>query len=430
MSSGFVRPGNDPRIVQLRQAASSAAASGRLDEAAALWDQVLSLSADHPEALYFMGQRALQRGDVAGARALFERAARAAPKDPVVQLGLAFACRRAGDDKAEMAALTAALTADPYCYPALLAKGASLERHGLRRQAARLYKDALKIVPPDDRLAPPLRDEVARARASVRENARALTAFLEEKIGPIRARHASADQRRADEAMGALVGANRIYASEASLLRIPQLPAVPFFDRSQFPWLRDVEAATAAIREELYALLGSKKEDFAPYMHYPADAPLEQWAELNNSPRWSALYLWKDGKRVEENCAVCPRTVAALAAVPMAAVPGAEPLAMFSALEPRTRIPAHTGVTNARAVVHLPLILPGQCRFRVGNETREWKDGEAWAFDDTIEHEAWNDSDRLRVILIFNVWNPYLSEAERELAGALISGYYEFHAAG
>ncbi len=105
-----------------------------------------------------------------------------------------------------MAALTAALTADPYCYPALLAKGASLERNGLRRQAAQIYKDALKIVPPDDRLAPPLRDEVARAGASVRENARALTVFLEEKIGPIRARHAPADQRRADEAMGAMVG--------------------------------------------------------------------------------------------------------------------------------------------------------------------------------------------------------------------------------
>ncbi len=377
-----------------------------------------------------MGQRALQGGDPAGARSLFERAARSAPKDPFIQLGLAFACRKMGDDKAEMTALTAALTADPYCYPALLAKGANLERSGLRRQAARVYKDALKIAPPDERLAPVMRDEVAHARVVVSENIQAFHAFLEEKIGSIRAKHAAVDQARADEAMGAMSGRNKIYKSEASLLHIPQLPAVPFFDRALFPWMRDIEAQTDVIREELHSLLASKKDDFKPYMHYPADVPLEQWVELNNSPRWSALNLWADGKRVEAHCAVCPRTAAALEAVPMLTVPGAEPTVMFSALEPHTHIPPHTGVTNVRAVVHLPLILPGQCRFRVGNETREWKMGEAWAFDDTIEHEARNDSDQLRVILIFNVWNPYLNEAERELAGALIGGFYEFHAAG
>lgn len=430
MSSGFMNPGVDSRIVQLRHAAMNAAANGQYDEASRLWDQVLTLSPDYPEALHFKGQRAMQRGDLAGARGLFGRAARAAPKDPIVQLGLAFACQRAGDDRAEMAALTAALTADPYCYPALLAKGANLERNGLKRQAARIYSDALKIVPPDERLAPVMRDQVKRARKAVDENAVAFDAFLERKIGPIRIRHASANQNRADEAKGAMLGRNKIYKSEASLLHFPQLPAVPYFDRSHFPWLRDIEAQTASVQEELHSLLGLKKDDFKPYMNYPADAPLNQWAELNNSPRWSALNLWKDGRRVEKNCAVCPQTAAALGAVPMLVVPGAEPTVMFSALEPHTTIPAHTGITNARAVVHLPLILPGQCRFRVGNETREWKMGEAWVFDDTIEHEAWNDSDQLRVILIFNVWNPYLSEVERELASELICGFYEFHSAG
>jgi len=71
---------------------------------------------------------------------------------------------------------------------------------------------------------------------------------------------------------------------------------------------------------------------------------------------------------------------------------------MFSLLAPHTRIPSHYGDTNARLVGHLPLILPGNCRFRVGNEIREWRYGEAWLFDDTIEHEAWNDSDEVRVI--------------------------------
>jgi aspartyl/asparaginyl beta-hydroxylase (cupin superfamily) len=88
---------------------------------------------------------------------------------------------------------------------------------------------------------------------------------------------------------------------------------------------------------------------------------------------------------------------------------------MFSVLSPRTRIPPHTGIANTRLVLHLPLIVPDGCGFRVGSETRPWRVGEAWVFDDTIEHEAWNDSDAQRIILICDVWNPHLSLEEREL---------------
>jgi aspartyl/asparaginyl beta-hydroxylase (cupin superfamily) len=89
---------------------------------------------------------------------------------------------------------------------------------------------------------------------------------------------------------------------------------------------------------------------------------------------------------------------------------------MFSILQPRTRIPPHTGSSNIRTTIHLPLVVPPGCGFRVGAETREWVEGEAWAFDDTIEHEAWNDSDQVRAILILDGWNPFLTEAEREVS--------------
>jgi aspartyl/asparaginyl beta-hydroxylase (cupin superfamily) len=89
-------------------------------------------------------------------------------------------------------------------------------------------------------------------------------------------------------------------------------------------------------------------------------------------------------------------------------------------LKPHTRIPPHTGVTNTRAIVHLPLIVPENCGFRVGGETREWHVGQAFAFDDTIEHEAWNDSDKYRAVLIFDVWNPHLTVAEKDV----IARYY------
>src|SRR5690606_31391667 len=86
------------------------------------------------------------------------------------------------------------------------------------------------------------------------------------------------------------------------------------------------------------------------------------------------------------------------------------------------------GSTNIRAIVHLPLLLPGRCRFRVGNVTRKWRMNEAWVFDDTIEHQAWNESSELRVILIFDVWNPHLSEAERALVTEMLRARNEFQA--
>jgi aspartyl/asparaginyl beta-hydroxylase (cupin superfamily) len=94
---------------------------------------------------------------------------------------------------------------------------------------------------------------------------------------------------------------------------------------------------------------------------------------------------------------------------------------MFSLLAPKTRIPPHHGVANTRLVCHLPLIVPDHCWFRVGAETRPWEPGRAWIFDDTIEHEAANDSDQLRVVLIFDIWHPGLSQPEREAIAALMA---------
>ena len=113
--------------------------------------------------------------------------------------------------------------------------------------------------------------------------------------------------------------------------------------------------------------------------------------------------------------------------MPQCDVPGHAPTAFFSILDPKTHIPPHTGVTNTRLTVHLPLIVPPDCKFRVGSETREWVAGKAWVFDDTIEHEARNGSDEPRAILIFDIWNPFLTPAERDLIRAatdVVGTYY------
>lgn len=101
-------------------------------------------------------------------------------------------------------------------------------------------------------------------------------------------------------------------------------------------------------------------------------------------------------------------------------VPGASPVAMFSLLAPRTRVPPHKGATNTRLTCHLPLIVPPNCGFRVGAIEYEWRVGEAFVFDDTIEHEAWNDSDELRVVLILDLWPPALGPGDRRTVTAVI----------
>jgi aspartate beta-hydroxylase len=425
-----VPPVSDPRVVSLAQSARAAVEGGRLDEGARLWSQVLAMAPDHPEALFNLGQHALYRKDANAARELLARAVALAPGEPIVALNLAFAQRALGDARGESAALEQALAADPYCYPAMLAKAAMLERGGGKRLAARIYKDVLTIAPPDDRLPRELKGQIDHARQCVRENAREMTAFLSARMGATQARHAGADFARFEECRDVAIGTKKVFTQKPTMLHIPQLPAIQYYDRAQFPWMEALEAQSDAIRGELVALIEEDAQGFKPYVTHPAGVPLNQWAELNWSPRWSALYLWKDGARQDDHCARCPQTAAALEAIPRADIPNFAPTAFFSTLDPHTRIPAHSGDTNARLIVHLPLIVPGNCHFRVGNDTREFQPGKAWVFDDTIEHEAWNDSDKLRVILIFDVWNPHLSEAERELVGDLLNGVNAFYAGG
>jgi aspartyl/asparaginyl beta-hydroxylase (cupin superfamily) len=364
---------------------------------------------------------ALRQGNARGALDLLRRAEADAPADVAVKMQIALALRTLGEFDGALRALDAALTLDPYQLLALLSKGWILEKVGRARDAAAVYRNALKIAPPDDRLAEGLKAPVARARQAVKEDTEALEAHLKASVADIRTRLGDEKLGRFDESLEVFAGKKRVYTPEPVYLHYPRLPADQFYDRDLFPWLPELEAATEAIREELAVVLREDLEALDPYIQYPPGAPVNQWVELNHSPRWNSYFLWKDGERQDDHCARCPNTAAVLEKLPMLDQPGFGPSAMFSVLAPRTHIPPHTGSSNTRLVVHLPLVLPPDCAFRVGNDTREWKMGEAWVFDDTIDHEAWNNSDQTRTILIFDVWNPYLTPAERELVTAMMA---------
>ena len=415
-------------VSALAQSAAAAANQGRWAEAHRLWQDVLARDPRHVQALFSLGVHAFRDGKLADANRLLQAAAELAPREPNVLLALAVARRELGDDAGELAAIEAALVVDPLSLQGLLGKAMHLERTGRRHAAATVFGNALKAAPPEAHWPPSMRETLLHARDVVARHGAELAAFLAQRVGNRYGALTASEGERWREATAVLSGQAKSYPSVCNTLQVPRVPAIPFFERHHFPWAEALEAQTDAITAELAAALKQEGADFRPYVAYEPGTPVNQWHELNHSQRWSSYFLWRNGSPVEAHQKSCPTTTAALSAVPMADIDGLCPNAMFSALAPRTRIPPHHGETNARVVVHLPLVVPPGCSYRVGFEERQWKVGEILAFDDSIEHEARNDGDELRVVLIFDVWNPLLSAGERDMVRALSVAMREFQA--
>lgn len=212
-----------------------------------------------------------------------------------------------------------------------------------------------------------------------------------------------------------------------SWMFFPGLEPRPWFERDGFSWVEGLERAAPAIREELAGVLEEDAGELAPYVPGEANMP-RRWQELADSTDWSAYHLFKGGERQESHCRHCPRTVEALEALPLMRASGHAPEAFFSILRPGTVIPPHVGLANTKLAVHLALVIPAGCSITVGGETRGWEEGRALVFDDSFEHEARNAGDSTRVVLITEVWNPQLSEAEREAVREMIDVNTTLHA--
>ena len=415
-----------PASVQQRiAAAGQARRRGAHDEDRRLLDEALALVPDHPQVLNARGMRALADADAAMAARCFATAAAQDANQPILWINLATAHRLAGDDAAERKALEEALALDRRNLTAQLRLAELHERRAETVEAIRCWSAVVQIAALLPERSPAIVEAVARGERFLAEQTRALGDRIAQSVpGLDDAANGTAGARRFAACVDTLLGRRRIYTNHCAGLHYPFLPAVEFFDRTLFPWFEALEARTAAIRTEAEALLREGVPHIRPYVRQEAGTPVNPWSKLDHDLAWSACFLWEYGVRNDAVCERCPATAAALAAIPQNDSPGKAPTAFFSILRPGAHIPPHTGVTNTRSIVHLPLVVPERCRFRVGGETRAWREGEAFAFDDTIEHEAWNDSDDLRIVLIFDIWNPYLEAEERSMLKAL------FHATG
>ncbi|SRR5713226_5991696 len=178
---------------------------------------------------------------------------------------------------------------------------------------------------------------------------------------------------------------------------LPGLTAKPFWDSSQFEWVNRLEAQYETIRSELLGL----RDDRAFGRHPQAD--------LIGEGVWAEYHFFDGKKKFEQNCARCPQTTEIIESIAEARSCG---LIYFSAHAPDTTLRPHCGPYNLRLRCHLGLIIPDDCGFRVGAETRSWEEGKCLVFDDSFFHEAWNKSNRTRIVLLFDLIHPDFSSLE------------------
>jgi len=363
-------------------------------------------------------ERAVGSGDLRRAAGLLLEAAESRPEDPALWMKLAAMRRRTGDPHAALQAVHRALAIAPLDFTALLMRASLLQRLG-DPEAGEAWGNAL-AQRPAGALPPPLEPVVAEAERHHEAWIRRREARMVAAMAAPEKRGDEEERRRIGRFRSNVLRRTRPFHSSPTHFHFPELAEREFHPRRLFPWLERLEAATDVIASELQSVMAAERAELVPYIQYEDHLPLDQWRPLNRNPDWTAIHLWRNGDRVEANARHCPGTMELLEEFPQPQVRGAGPNAMFSLLAPRTAIPPHVGVSNARLVCHLPLIVPEGCWFRVGAETRHWERGQAFLFDDTIEHEAMNPSDELRVVFIFDVWHPDLSQVEREAVAALI----------
>lgn len=371
------------------------------------------------------GFAALRSGTPQAARDIFSAAISSGLRDPDLWFGLSVACRQLGARNEELEALDRALAMESRHLQALIAKGDWYARAKDLRAASAFYEAALKLASMAQSLPPHLRRELDRIASAQREFTAAFEAHLLQSLDG--AGLGEPGTERFSHALDLLFGKRELFLQQPRYFYYPQLPQIQFYPRAGFSWAAELEAATDAIREELRGVL-AERAGIEPYIRASTERPRFDGHVLENNTDWSACYLIRDGAEVAEIAARCPRTLDAVRRVPLCRIEGRTPSVLFSLLAPGAHIPPHNGFTNARLICHLPLIVPPGCGLRVGDETHVWREGELVAFDDSIEHEAWNRSDALRVVLIFDVWKPELTEQERALTAVLLSSIQGFNA--
>lgn len=398
---------------------------GRVAEARRICEAVLERSPDDEAALGMAALASLRDGKPARAVDLLKRATAVNPANPVSFHHLGRAQELVGDLPSAVASLAEALRLKPDSYLSRLHYASLLERGGDVEGGAmhfgRALRDAQSAGKWVDAASTPagLRPLVEHAVVTVRATSRAVLLGV---MSGLVERHGRGAMARVEKCLRVYLRDEKAIFPDPrqrpTFLYFPDLPASPYFDRGLFPWMASMEDQTPAIREELRQLLGSAGGRERVFQS--EDVERQNLRGTGSAPSWSGYYFYRHGVRRDENCAACPGTAAAIDHVPLCRVDNHAPEVLFSVFTAGTHLLPHRGVTNTRVVGHLPLIVPEDCALNVGGDVHVWREGEIVVFDDTYEHEAWNRSQHTRVVLIFDLWNPHLTDVERPAVAELV----------
>lgn len=404
------------QLKQLENMAEGLVRNRRPDDAERIYAEIARVAPRHVTALQFLGSRALGRGDLEAAQSFFERMVRCAPRAAMAHQNLGIVLRARGYPEGALRAFEVALELQPDIPHFWVQRGDMLRTLDRRDEAIAMYQqaeyiggDLLSLALENDEHSNQRRQLLGAAHYLAQARMQAIEEAMHRNGRPM---PVSGRVRAALEHMSrAAPPQYREPLQRPAYAYVPDLEAKPFYERREIPFLAGLERETDAIRGELQALL-REPESLSPYVDVSAQqaGPM---APLSHSAKWSAYHLYRGGEVIREHAARCPRTMAAIESLPLVRMAGHAPQVLFSVLKPGTHIPPHHGLANYKLITHLPLIVPPKCAIRVGDETRGWTPGECLILDDTFEHEAWNRSDELRVVMIFETWHPDLDATER-----------------
>ncbi len=416
-----------PEVKSVEELLGEAAAlqgARRFDEAEALHRAVLARAPASLPSLQFLSARCLERGELGEAEACLRRSVELDPADLDASRALGVVLEGLGRVDEAVAVLRQAYRREPADPKSLLFLGAALARAG-QREAAASAGSLLESTRPEmlqlDRLGGVgyATDRSARLRHA-----------LEGYYGQIRADAVkeaqlaapAADLHRVSRALWRPIFATGVpERRRPTFFYVPQLADEPWLEPERFDWAADLEAVAPELAKEVAGSL-DLDADGLPYIGKHEVS--ETWRSLAGRSDWSAVHFWSDALPNERALARFAKVRAALERLPLVTLEGAVPVEAFlSILKPRTRIPPHFGLANYRLTVHLPLIVPAGCGVAVAGEARETRSGRLMIFDDSYEHSAWNDSEAARIVLIFEIWHPALSAAERAAVIGMLSRY-------
>ncbi|XP_054863335.1 aspartyl/asparaginyl beta-hydroxylase isoform X9 [Amphiprion ocellaris] len=193
---------------------------------------------------------------------------------------------------------------------------------------------------------------------------------------------------------------------QRSLYNVDGLKAQPWWtpkDTGYTDLVKMLERNWKTIRDEALAVMDQSTGRFVP-----------EEENLREKGEWGQYTLWQQGRKVGNSCQGAPKTCSLLERFPEATGCKRGQI-KFSVMHPGTHVWPHTGPTNCRLRMHLGLVIPKQgCRIRCTDQTREWEEGKVLIFDDSFEHEVWQEADSFRLIFIVDVWHPELTQYQRQ----------------